>query len=147
MLELLHCQASCTARVPVCLPGDGLLEPPSNAHLPTLWFVLLCTAFHWAVGRFTWCCRDCWKCLQSCTELCQTRPVKMDTGTTDTFFQSLWLNFSAYSIWGLISLTGLIFMLIFFSSLYNTTKKKKQLLWDGNQFVYRCYLSHARIRK
>lgn len=39
------------------------------------------------------------------------------------------------------------FMLIFFSSLYTTTKKKKQLLWDGNQFVYRCYLSHARIRK
>lgn len=36
MLELLHCQASCTASVPVCPPGDGLLEPPSNAHLPTL---------------------------------------------------------------------------------------------------------------
>lgn len=73
------------------------------------------------------------------------KPVKMDMGTTDCFFQNLWLNFSVYFIWDLISLIGLIFMLFFFFfSLYNTTKKK---LWDGIQFVYGCYLSHARIRK
>lgn len=52
-----------------------------------------------------------------------------------------------YILFGVLSHSQALFFCWFFFfnfSLYNTTKKK---LWDGIQFVYGCYLSHARIRE